>query len=138
MAMVAASYASMSMSAEQPFAMTQCEKVVSQLTKQLPLKVDQITTRTGVKCAEGKTKPAMLVMIDSVESKSSASVWKEALRTQEGKSLVLQMMCFEESSKKILQHLDLEKKLILNGHEFAKFWVTEKSCQNKRVYIKIK
>lgn len=141
--MIAATYASSPMAEKQPFSMSGCERVVSDMAKHLPSRVDEITTRTGAKCVQGNTKPSMLVFFDSVESNNSQNknIAVEgmifALSSNGAKQALMKSMCADPNTNKLLPLLDITKKIFVKNTYVASVLVSEASCEQHKIYLEI-
>lgn len=120
--------ANSSYAAIEPFTMADCELLTKEIKKKLPSKIDQSTTRNGVKCEAGKTKPVRMVLLDSITSSNSPNDWKAALANPEKQEELKKLMCKSDGYTKFLPYMDLSQQLTVNGVVVGTIDATEKKC----------
>ena len=123
-----AGYSPFAFCAQQPLSMDGCRQLVVEMKKQFPAKIDAATIRTGAKCEPGKTKPSMLILMDSIDSQTSAEDWKSALNSEEGQAKLTKIMCSAQGYVKFLPLMDLGQRLTINGEVVGTISATEKRC----------
>ena len=127
-----AGYSPFAFCAQQPLSMDGCKQLVAEMKKQFPARIDAMTVRTGAKCETGKTKPSMLVLLDSIDSQTSADDWKVALSSEEGQAKLTKLMCSTQGYTKFLPLMDLGQRLSINGEVIGTISATEKKCSALR------
>jgi hypothetical protein len=106
-----------------------CEELVSNLRKQMPLKLDEITKRVDARCLAGWTKTVAVVFYDELTSDIPLDLWREGLRSPEKVDVILKMQCSKDGFGGLLRFADVIVNYKVNGTPMDPLSLSEQRCE---------